>query len=444
MDEETVDLTPPGVVSRIAHSRQAHDSLPRFWGEVVQPRQAGAAGGPPDPLTASGLVPAGASALQPEACAASLPALDPEACTGCGRCWSACPDSAIGVTALSAEALLTAASHGRRHRKAASRTRCAAPTNTWPADSPVGWPRPTLNASTRPPVERLGSGFPGSLGISDQEREGYEAAFDATLERVMRIEPVVTNAFLHEPERQTKGSGELLVLAVDPRACLGCGLCTAVCPEDALRDVAADGVDYPAARQRWRDWEALPDTSGESLARAAERPEIGPMAALLLSRHCAQAQLGAGEGEPASGERLAGRWLAASAEQHGQRRTSSLLRTLEERRAALEETAREGLAAGLSAADLGTLQEAIGGVASGRADLSALGERLDALGNRATIDRTAVLRRLRLIEELDRIRDRHAQGQDGLGRARFGVVVARGRSRRMDCWRYPPIPTMPR
>ena len=90
----------PRLVARIPKARPAHDSLPRFWGEVVQPRQAGNRDRFPDPLTASGVVPAGASALEPEAMAPVLPVLDPSACTGCGRCWSACPDSAIGVTAL--------------------------------------------------------------------------------------------------------------------------------------------------------------------------------------------------------------------------------------------------------------------------------------------------------------------------------------------------------
>jgi hypothetical protein len=41
-DPEATDGELPQVVRRIEHVRSAHDSLPRFWGEVVQPRQGGA------------------------------------------------------------------------------------------------------------------------------------------------------------------------------------------------------------------------------------------------------------------------------------------------------------------------------------------------------------------------------------------------------------------
>jgi pyruvate-ferredoxin/flavodoxin oxidoreductase len=430
----------PGLVRRIPRVRPAHDSLPRFWGEIVQPRQGGAGDRVPDPLSASGAVPAAASALQPAAEATALPLLDAAACTGCGRCWSACPDSAIGAAALGCEALLTAASR-------------VAGTDGTAADA--------LRRSHKHLAERLVRGIAKGdaesgrldtetcreawgwlrerLKLADDESPAYEDAFEATLAVIERLEPVVSQPLFGDPEAENKGNGALLVLAFDPRTCLGCGLCVAACPDEALRTEERTPERVADLAKRWRLWEALPDTTGEILARASAHPDVGPLAGVLLSRHCGQAQIGGGDGEPGSGERLAGRLVAALVERSAQRSAADLVKRLGDGREQLEQKLREGLGESLSATDLDTLQEALAGVARGRGDLSELAARLDALGSRATFDRGALLHTSRLASELERRRQRLAEGMDGLGRARFGVVVARGAA---AAWaaRYPGHP----
>jgi pyruvate-ferredoxin/flavodoxin oxidoreductase len=424
-DPDHGDRALPRMVARVSRARQAHDSLPRFWGEVAQPRQGDAPDGFPDPVSAAGAVPAAASALAPQVAASSLPELDPGACTGCGRCWSVCPDSALGATALGTEALFTAASRlAGTEGKAADALRRA---HKHLAGRLAGQlPKGDSAALEAQLCRDSWDWVAGRLNLSEHERPEYDEAFSATLEVVEELRPIATQSFFGEPEQAKKDAGELLVLVVDPRACTGCGLCVTSCPEDALQPVERTSERSDLFERRWRAWEGLPDTSGETLARAAKRAEPGPLAAVLLSRHCAQAQVGGVSGEPGSGERLAGRLAAALVEHHAQRRTAGLVQSMEEQRATLERKVRELLAEGLSATDLDTLQEALAGASRGRADLSELGERLEALGSRATFDRRAVLRMTRAASELDDDRRRLAEGEDGLGRARFGVVVARG------------------
>jgi pyruvate-ferredoxin/flavodoxin oxidoreductase len=74
-----------------------------------------------------------------------------------------------------------------------------------------------------------------------------------------------------------------------------------------------------------------------------------------------------------------------------------------------------------------TLGEALRPAGGGRANIAELGERLEALGSRTQFDRRAVLRMTRVAGTLDDYRRCIAEGPDGLGRARFGVVIARGR-----------------
>jgi pyruvate-ferredoxin/flavodoxin oxidoreductase len=420
-----VDRELPGVVRRIEQARPAHDSLPRFWGEVVQPRQEGASDGVPDPLTATGAVPAGASGLEPEPTLSGVPVLDADACSGCGRCWIACPDSAIGVTVLGLEDLFTGASRiaGTEGRAADALRRA----HRHLAGRLAGMLAKSDAGSLSDEDCREGwTWLSGQLNLSDEDLPAHQSAFDDTLQVVSRLRPIVTQPFFTAPEEAEKGAGQLLVLAIDPRSCVGCKLCVAECPDDALEMVERGPEQVAELEARWQAWEGLPDTPGETVTRAAENPEVGRLGAMLLSRHCAQSQLGGARGEPGSGERLAGRLVVAAVEHHAQQRITGLVKQLEEQRETLDRQARERLAEGLSSSDIDTLARALEGVRGGSHALSELGERLNELGDPASFDRQAVLNVARRAGELEELRQRLAEGPDGMGRARFGVVVARG------------------
>ena len=420
-----LDRAVPDWVRRIPHVRPSHDSLPRFWGEVLQPQQAGGEDRVADPITASGAVPAAASALHPVSAAASLPAFDPAACSGCGACWPACPDAAIGVTALGGEALLTAASRiAATEGAAAEALRRAHKHLAERLARNLATSEATHGHVTGDAWREAWSWLRERLKLGEDEGPTHDEAFAATLAVIEALEPVASQPLFGDPEHAGKGDGALLVLAIDPDACLGCGLCVARCPEAALTEAPRDPERVAAAARRWRQWEALPDTPGAVLARAAEHAELGPLAGMLLSRHCGRAQIGGGAGEPGSGERLAARLVVAGVEHAAQRRTAELAQQLDELREQLEHKVRAGLGEGLSATEFATVQQALTGERTG--NLGEFAHRLDALGSRARFDRRALQRTAELANALARRHRDLTQGCDGLGRARFGVVVARG------------------
>ena len=53
--------------------------------------------------------------------------------------------------------------------------------------------------------------------------------FDGMLDELQGLALAVTGPFFRAPHAQTKGSGELLMLAVNPQSCQGCGICSRVC-----------------------------------------------------------------------------------------------------------------------------------------------------------------------------------------------------------------------
>lgn len=401
---------------RIAHARPSYDSLPRFWREVVQPAQAVGSLSGVDPVTAAGLVPAGASLLAPEPEGVeTLPEVDPDTCTGCGRCWQSCPDSAWGASLVDATSLLNAASKlantagqeadalRRAHKHLAGRLL-------------KRLKKAERRALDETAVRDAYDWVVGKLSPPDDAREGWDRAWSATSEALMKIAPVAG------PSPHCFEHTELLVLAVDPSACLGCGGCAEVCPEGAIAMVPRSGERVSAARERFSLWGELPDTDAESLRQVAESGAIDGLAATHLARHWGLAQVG-GSGQPGDGGRLALRHVTALAERHGQGRRNAVVAALEETRDKLVTTLNETLSAHLEDADLALVADALAAEPGDRGRVAALAERLESLGHRARFDPGRARLVAETAEGIGRARQRLAEGEDGYGAARFAVVL---------------------
>ena len=406
----------PLIARRQDDARRAPDSAARAWGELVQPRLGGG-GAALEPLVAAAGMPACSAAFDRAAAPGALPALDPAACTGCGRCWTVCPDSAIGAAVLAPQALLDAAAEAagvagpaaaaarRAHKHVAGRL----------AAQGAGSEPITAEA-----VERAFAWAFDGQGLAGDARAAQEEAARATAQALGRLAPVRCEVWFEAPERARKGAGELLVLAVDPRTCQGCLACVTACEAGALRPEALSGA---ALEQRWAAWEALPDTAGATVARAADLAEVGRMAGLLLSRHAGQALVGGGGSEPGSGERLAVRLVTGALEAYAQPRLVEVVDELSGRRAALEAKARELVSQALADVEPKALEDALAALNGGRVGVSDLGARLEALGARTHLDRAAALRAAGAAREVADAVARLTEGASGLGRARFGVAV---------------------
>ncbi|MBD3645861.1 MAG: 4Fe-4S binding protein, partial [Pseudomonadales bacterium] len=98
----------PATVRALGRSDNELDSLPRFWDQVgVLYHDNEADELTVDPYLATGTVaPLSATFRDLGSARRQIPVFDPETCTGCGKCWVACPDSAIGPLAISPAELI--------------------------------------------------------------------------------------------------------------------------------------------------------------------------------------------------------------------------------------------------------------------------------------------------------------------------------------------------
>ncbi len=413
----------PLAVRHLGRTDEAYDSLPRFWDQVgVLYRNGEAEELTPDPYLATGIVPPLSATLRDHSDGREmLPAFDPAVCSGCGQCWTRCPDTAIGAAALSASALIDTGirlAGGDALRMAATKLASRVHSLSQGADA--------VPASVAEWLDEAFAWLKKKMPLADERKLAMKEAFAALREKIGPLPVARTEPFFHEPERQNPGSGELLSLAINPDTCKGCGLCITACEPQALSAAPQNHERVEQARRLWKLWEQTPDTPEATLERASQHPEVGPMAALLLSRHCLLAVAGGDSAEAGSGEKVLVRLTLATTEFHLQPFINRFLEDIETTRQALTQVIQATLSEALPGDDLDALAGALDTVRSGEVELAAVTSRVEAVAERGRIDATRLRRLVALAQALGDLHERLPRRPHGLGRARLGLAVAPG------------------
>jgi pyruvate-ferredoxin/flavodoxin oxidoreductase len=215
-----------------------------------------------------------------------------------------------------------------------------------------------LGSTDEPPVT-AGALFQAAFGpliekmdAPAERKASLTDALETVLDQIGDLPVARTRIFFDEPQRQARGSGELFVLVVNPDTCKSPDLIVAACDGKGLKAVAQTPEAVEHARRLWNLWQRLPDTTGATIERARKHPEIGTLAALLLSRHCLHAMAGGDGAEAGSGAKAALARVLAVTEYHRQPRLQKHLDEIEQLRGKLAERIREVLAEALPTDDL--------------------------------------------------------------------------------------------
>ncbi|MDQ1348125.1 MAG: pyruvate-ferredoxin/flavodoxin oxidoreductase [Acidobacteriota bacterium] len=385
----------------------------RFWDQIGLPIGEGAVEELlPDPTLALAAVPARCSPVGASHLGEGLrgrPAFLPEECTGCAACWTLCPHSAIEVNAQPIVALLEAGitAVGRTGRSAELLRRFLRKLAE----------RVAFEAATRHGgalgewLASAGGAVFAAAGLAPERLDEARAALALVASELGSLQVAATPNLFFSEAGTTLSDGALLVLAVDPDRCTGCGICVAECAPGALvvppvppvapaelAVSAAEDVPARLAAQRAtiRAFGQLPPSDAAAVERVAVEPKLGALAAALLTREGVAPLAGFDRALPGSPSRLAvrqafGLLARALAPQRAARRAD--LQQLGERLAAAVHTSlgkalpdrdlaalSRGLeSAGGGAADLGELASRLAGAVAGeRVDVARLGHLVDA------------------------------------------------------------------
>lgn len=420
---ELAERAAPPLLRHLARADERCDSLPRFWSQTGVLYESGSTADlSVDPYLATGAVPPLSSMLRSAAPAGDvLPVFDPATCDGHGRLWTTCPDGSVAALAISPKALLDA---GIALASEAGR----------PADALRRIAGKLARRASRIVRDGDGHGLASELLTSAYTdvcaESGSDAALDAALDAVVGeigdLPLARTGPFFDAAEREASGSGELLALVVNPDAVKSAELLLATCGGRGLRAAPKTGENVAAARRLWALWQRLPDTSGATIRRVAAHPDVGPLAAMLLSRHTALAMAGGDSAEPASGAKLVLRWVLAAAEHHLQPIVQKQLADIEDLRARLAERTRTLLADALPTGDLDALAEGLEVFGRSDVDLADLTAKVEHATGAGRVDGARLARLVEVARGLADLAWRLSRGPAGLGRARTGIAIAPG------------------
>jgi pyruvate-ferredoxin/flavodoxin oxidoreductase len=402
----------PTTVRHLGRDDNHYASLPRFWDQLgVLYREGMSDRLTAGPYLATGTMPSLSSTFSDTSDSrTTLPVFDPTLCTGCGHCWTHCPDSAIGVVAAAPAALIDA---GIRYTgaEAVRQVSSKLASRIIAVNKKAENVAPTFGEMLDDAFAWLKEKMP----LPDERKQAIQDGIDSISRELGTLPVAVTQPFFAAAEARKKDSAELLALAINPDACKSCGICVNNCEPEALQAIEQDEASLKTSRELWSAWARTPDTAAETLDLVAEDP-----------RYCQFALAGGDPAEAGSGEKMAVRLALSAAEFHQQPVVQRFAKTLLETGEAVSSLINETLSGTLAVDDLDAVTEKLKDTTSPRVDLQTLAEGVGDGSGDHSVDTRYLLRLIDLSNEISAAHHRLVEGEHGLGRARYGLAVAGG------------------
>lgn len=343
-------------------------------------------------------------------------------CTACGKCYTACPDSALpGLVSSVSEVFATALNRVERGDAPTRFLRRAVRTAERKLRALIG---PNDGVAVRPLIDQA-----IAATISEapaEERDELAAEFERLKAQLGDFAFATTKPYWSQKEKKAPGSGGLFSITVNPLTCKACALCVDVCEDDALKMVTQTEDSVAALRRDWSFWLDLPTTSKDFSRIDSLDEKIGALETLLLDKSNYNAMT-CGDGACLGcGEKTAIHLFVSTVAALMQPRVEAFVARLDDLIQRLEQHMRLRLVQAVDLSDTGAVVRAVEASAAHDLTLSTLAATLGEGKPSQPLDPDWVKRTARLLEALKDLRWRYLEGPTGRGRASMGVVNSTG------------------
>jgi len=359
-----------------------------------------------DPFTAIAAIPAATSSMRDmSAVRFNVPEFIAEKCTGCAKCWTQCPDSAIPGVVSTVEEVLEAAvvtvydpqkpmtrfSQIIKHLGKESRKIISSGTFK------------TYAAVLAQAYETVAS----KSNWDAERRAEVDAQYNLVYAAVSEFPLAKTAPFFDLPESKKKGSGGLLSITINPETCKGCDICVAVCADGALQSVRQTEELQETLEFNWKLWANLPETDDQYIKISNLDDGIGVMSSLLLKQSNYMSMKGGDGACMGCGEKTTIHLLLSTVNAFMAPRVEQHIKDLDKLIKQLDEKAHTLLVSDTDLAEVSADSDDVSVALSGD-------------------KKEQVLLIRKSIEELKDLKWRYEEGPSGRGRANLGFTNSTG------------------
>ncbi|MTI41654.1 2-oxoacid:acceptor oxidoreductase family protein [Fulvivirga lutimaris] len=419
----TVGVPLPEMMKRLPQSKSNLSDIHRFWEQTGNFYAQGMGNDNlTDPFIGLSVMPAVSSVFRDmTGIRFEHPEWIPNNCTACGKCYTACPDTAIpGLVSELTDVLDTVVKRVRKNHDKIS----VLPKAVRKMEGKI---RTLFKSSTNgATVNSLMHDTIYQMLAEDKDNKELAEEFGWFRDELGDFQFALTRPYFDLHEKKSPNSGGLFSITINPNTCKGCNECIAVCEDDALRPIIQTEGSVAKLREDWDFWNDLP-TTPEKFNRIDDLEEkIGPLETILLNK---EAYLNFASGDGAClgcSEKSVVHLFTATIESLMQPRIKKHVAHIENLIEKLQQHMQARLISSVHIDDTDALSKILSETMDTDLTMSGITSKLEAQQEIEPIDQHWLKEITQLIAQLKQLKWNYTEGVTGKGRSSMGMTNATG------------------
>ncbi len=403
--------------------KDSQKDISSFWGSWIEPYQAGEnILCTPEINAAYGEIPPSTSAFHSTWIHRNqMPEFNPEKCNGCAKCWISCPDNAFSAKAFDVSEMVNALASSDPVVNIAGKLKRyfkllpSVIKNLASNQNTQEFKREQFNSAVEILLEN----------IPESDKSDVKTILSNISDKIGKLKTIYWKSLVNSNGWSPSAEPVLLSLDINPNMCKGCGICVSECQPKALEVKADSQHDFEKESKLWELHDGLPFTSDKIIAAVGEANGLPSLSGIMLSAYANFSMLGGTFASPGSGELLAIRRVVNIAEYYFQSSSIPYIQKLESLELQLGEAIQQIIGQSFNI----ELQNSLGKITSQfeehkkQITLESVVDRLSKNGNAPVVQNEKLLKLSKCLSDIHHQLWLFKEGKNGLGRARFGLLI---------------------